>query len=120
MKIEKSSSTYLILDSGTAMTFDNQATLQLKLVLDQSFYFTVQILFKKGDGGERELMQSVDTETNTISLSCKNFDNALGTGTHRPIELATYQNKKIFLHFWVYALGENSIRKIDYCFYQER
>ena len=73
MKIEKSSSTYLILDSGTAMTFDNQATLQLKLVLDQSFYFTVQILFKKGDGGERELMQSVDTETNTISLSCKNL-----------------------------------------------
>lgn len=95
MKIEKSSSNYLILDSGTAMTFDNQATLQLKLVLDQSFYFTVQILFKKGDGGERELMQSVDTETNTISLSCKNFDNALGTGTNRPIELATYQNKNI-------------------------
>ena len=31
MKIEKSSSNYLILDSGTAMTFDNQATLQLKL-----------------------------------------------------------------------------------------
>lgn len=120
MKIEKSSSNYSIIDSGTAMTFDNQATLQLKLVLDQSFFFTVQILFIKSDGGERELMQSADTKTNTISLSCKNFDNALGTGTNKPIELATYQSKKIFLHFWVYALGENSIRKIDYCFYQER
>ena len=94
MKIEKSSSNYLILDSGTAMTFDNQATLQLKLVLDQSFYFTVQILFKKGDGGERELMQSVDTETNTISLSCKNFDNALGTGTNRPIETSYISKQK--------------------------
>ena len=120
MKIEKSSSNYLIIDSGTAMTFDSQAPLQLKLVLDQSFQFTVLIQFRKGDGGERELMQSINNETNTISLSCKNFDNALGTGTNRPIEVATYQNKKIFLHFWVYALGENSIRKIDYSFYQER
>jgi len=82
--------------------------------------FILRIEFRKGDGGERELEQSVDTKTNIISLPCKNFDNSLGTGTTRPIELAIYQNKKIFLHFWVYSLGENSIRKIDYCFYQER
>jgi len=38
MKIEKSSSNYLIIDSGTAMTFDNQAALQLKVSFDQFFY----------------------------------------------------------------------------------
>ncbi|MBS5198594.1 MAG: hypothetical protein KHY93_16010 [Clostridiales bacterium] len=120
MHIEKSSSNYLIVASGTAMTFNNTASLELKLTFDPSFFFIINFTFETDVNNKQELKSSIDTETNTITLTCINFNNSLGTGTTTPLELATYQGKKILLHFWVYALGEGATKKIDYCLYQER
>ena len=120
MHIEKSSSNYLIVASGTAMTFNNTAPLELKLTFDPSFFFIINFTFETDVNNKQGLKSSIDTETNTITLTCINFNNSLGTGTTTPLELATYQGKKILLHFWVYALGEGATKKIDYCLYQER
>lgn len=120
MNIEKSSLNYIIIDSGTIMNFNNSAPLQLKLTFDSSFSFIVNFTFENTNNNQQELKSSIDTKTNTINLSCINFNNALGTGTTTPLELATYQGKKIFLHFWVYAMGKDSVKKLDYCLYQEQ
>lgn len=120
MTIEKITSNYKILDSGTAITYDKESSIQFRLTFDPAFSFTVELQFENDSTGERSLKQSANRETNTINFTCINFDNSLGTGTTVPIELATYQGKKIYIHFWIYALGENSIRKADYAFYQER
>ena len=118
MLIEKTSSDHIILDSGSAITFNSTAELSLSCKMDDDFGFTLVINFESNGDKQRSLKQSVDG--NTIQLTCINFDNSLGTGTTKPIELATYNGKKIYINFFVYALGEKSLRKIVYTFYMER
>ena len=44
---------------------------------------------------------------------------AVGTGTTKPINLATYRNKKIFINFWVRTTSKKENREIKYCLYME-
>jgi len=120
MNIAKSSDNYKIIDSGTALTFSQTSSLFFEVECSEDFVFNIEIKFHQGNDGKRELKKEVDEQNNKINITCYNFDNSLGTGTISPINLATFQSKIIYLHFWVYSLGENSIRKIDYCFYIEK
>ena len=92
MHIEKSSSNYLIVASGTAMTFNNTAPLELKLTFDPSFFFIINFTFETDVNNKQGLKSSIDTETNTITLTCINFNNSLGTGTTTPLELVQHCN----------------------------
>lgn len=62
-------------------------------------------------------------ENALLKVECTNF-NAVGTGTTEPIEIATIDGKKLFIHFWSYLLGGNEkkqrIRKIEYTVLIER
>ena len=118
MTIEKLSSEHIILDSGSAITYSNTAELTFSVKMDDTFSFLLILKFENTGENQHELKQSVSG--NTITLTCVNFDNPLGTGTTKPIELATFNGKKIYVNFWVYALGERSLRKIVYSFYSER
>lgn len=118
MTIEKSSSDHIILDSGSAITYSNTAELSFSIKMDAAFSFILVLKFESTGEKQHELKQSVSD--NTITLTCVNFDNPLGTGTTKPIELATFNGKKIYVNFWVYALGDKSLRKIVYSFYSER
>lgn len=118
MIIEKSSSDYSIIDSGSTLTFSNDAELSFSVKIDDSFSFLLVLEFVSTDEKQHKLKQHISG--NTIKLTCINFDNPLGTGTSKPIELATFNGKKIYVNFWVYALGENSLRKIVYSFYSKR
>lgn len=117
MKIEKSSSNHTILDSGSAITYSNTAELSFSVEMDNTFSFKVILKFENTDNNQYELKHNISD--NTIILTCVNFDNPLGTGTTNPIELATYNGKKIYFNFWVYALGAKSLRKVAYTFYSE-
>lgn len=118
MKIELSSSNHIILASGSAIAFANTAELTFAIEMDASFSFTLVLKFESTDDGKQDLKNSIDG--NTITLSCINFNNSLGTGTNRPIELAKFNGKRVYVNFWVYALGNNALRKVSYTFYSER
>lgn len=118
MTIEKSSSNHIILDSGSAITYSSTSELSFSVKMDDTFGFLLVLKFESTGESQHEVKQNVSG--NTITLTCVNFDNSLGTGTTRPIELATFKGKKIYFNFWVYALGEKSLRKIVYSFYSER
>ncbi|MBQ2961097.1 MAG: hypothetical protein IJE09_07740 [Oscillospiraceae bacterium] len=118
MIIEKTSSNHIILDSGSAITFNSTAELSLSCKMDDTFSFSLVLQFESNGDGQHVLKQSISG--NTITLTCFNFDNPLGTGTTKPIELATFNGKKIYFNFFVYALGDKALRKIVYSFYSER
>lgn len=118
MTIEKSSSNHIILESGSAITYSSAAELSFSVTMDDTFGFLLVLNFESTDEKQQNLKKNVSG--NTITLTCVNFDNSLGTGTTKPIELATFNGKKIYFNFWVYALGEKSLRKIVYSFYSER
>ena len=106
MIIEKTSANYDIIDSGTIMPFNKESIVQLKLSFDETFGFAIQLKFENNENGESSVRKEVDEKNNEITIFCINFDNSFGTGTVTPIDLATYKGKKIYLHFWVYSLGD--------------
>ena len=118
MDIEISSSNHIILDSGSVITYSDTAELSFSIKMDNTFSFQLILNFESTGESQHQLKQSVSE--NVITLTCINFDNSLGTGTTRPIELAIFNGKKIFINFFVYALGDKSLRKIVYSFYSER
>lgn len=118
LEITKSSQKYDVLESGSLITYSNNADITFNLAFDDTFAFGLVLEFGSDGEKEHKLLKKVDQ--NTITLVCTNFDNPLGTGTIQPIELATYGGKKIYLNFWVNALANNSLKKISYTFYRER
>lgn len=119
MKIEKTSSGYTILESGSIITYDQENNdILFSITMDESFSFSLSLKFTSNSEKQYQLQQSVSE--NTITLNCINFDNPFGTGTNKPIELATFQNKKIYINFWVTALGNKGMKQISYTFYYEQ
>ena len=118
MKILKYSSNYEIIDFGSLMTYDNSSEVKIKIECDNGFAFNLIFNFDSSDSKEHNLKLRIDKD-NTIVFLCTNFDNTLGTGTSKPIELATVDNKKVYINFWVYSLGQKAMRKIDYTIYKE-
>ncbi len=60
-------------------------------------------------------------EEGMVEIRCTNFNNAFGTGTTKPIEIASLNDRKITLQFWAFLLGNKNegARRIDYTFYIE-
>lgn len=112
---------YFIIASGSAMTFNKNADLRIKINFEEAnFSFLVKFIFIDNDDEKQNLGLNSDAENGLIIINCTNFNNPLGTGTTQALELASVGGKKVSLHFWVYKLGKGSARRIDYCFYHEK
>lgn len=115
MLIEKSSDNYRILESGSVMNYSCNSSLQFSVQMDPTFSFSLIFKFEDNDDSNYDIKSTVSgTE---ITIVCTNFKSALGTGTTTPIELATFQGKKIYIVFWIYGLGEKAPKKMDYTFF---
>ena len=60
-----------------------------------------------------------DVEGTLITITCYNFNNSLGSGTVYPQNLATIGGKKLYFHFIVYKISQESSRHIIYTFYED-
>lgn len=118
MVVNKSSGNYSVLDAGTMLAFNSSSNVELEIVMDSDFSFKLQLLFESNDSKQHDLKSSVNGDT--VTLTCTNFDNPLGTGTKTPIELGLYQGKKIYFNFWVHSLGSKTARKVSYTLYIEK
>ncbi len=118
MNIFITSGGYEIISTGSVIAFEEESDISFHFVGDESFQFDLKIIFKTDDTGHQTINRTV--QGNSIEFNCINFNNA-GTGTSVPIELATFQGKKIYIRFWSYLLGDmpdqKKARKIEYTFY---
>lgn len=118
MNIDISTNGYRVLSSGMVILNSSDNELNFKIEASNTFSFGVKLIFidTKDEGSPVEKM----VENNTIIFKCSNFNNVLGTGTVRPLPIATVSGKNILLHFWSYLLGDKeSARKIEYTFLEE-
>ena len=76
----------------------------------------------KNESKSHSLEINVDGQNNVIEYKCYNFDNVLGTGTNKPIEIGQLGGKKMYIHFWLYAMGgdNGTARKLEYSIWKER
>lgn len=112
MKIKLSTNGYQIINSGLAFLYDNESELTMNIDTEKNFSFTLVLKFKTTENKEQSIEKNINE--NTITLICNNFENPLGTGTVKPISLATLDNKDLLLHFWSYT--QDAMRKVEYSF----
>ena len=117
MTIKKSSAMHELTDSGTLIAFDPSSDIRLDITCDETFGFSVVFHFEANETGQFALKKDVDGQI--ITFRCLNFNTSTGTGTSKPVELATFNGRKLFLHFWVYCLGSEGLRKVEYNLYRE-
>ena len=117
-----STDNYVVKDSNSVYLWDAQSNLTLHFEIN-AFKFDLMFVFETNMEKEtNELVRSVNEDT--IEIKCINFNNPFGSGTFIPIELATIEGKKLYIHFWTFLLGESTknktSRKVEYTFLVER
>jgi len=115
MEIKRSSADFEIIDSGSIITFDSTSDISLAVNCGADFNFVVKFIITSTGCSEHKITPSVNGTV--ISFDSSDCNNAIGIGTIEPIELASYDEKKIYVNFWVYDLGSGSLKKIDYTVY---
>ena len=100
-----------VIASGSGITFSKSADFNFSV----RFTFHNNILKKTPD-----FNIITNKEKNIIDISCINFNNVSEVGLSKPLNIATYKNKKIYMKFCVKTLSENENREILYCFYMEK
>ncbi|HIZ77402.1 MAG TPA: hypothetical protein H9669_07265, partial [Firmicutes bacterium] len=110
--MEAYSGKYKIIDSGNIITFDENSGISIVVKPNIAFSFKVSVEFEE-NGGERDIVKTVDEKSNEVKIKCINFE--MGAGTVEPLELATASGKKVFFHLWVEKIAANKyIRSIQY------
>ena len=133
MKIETFSSDKKIIHSGTTILFNNDSDPLYIEIPDgtvgdakditistesDDFNFDLKLVFKD-DKENKSTYIKTDVEGTLITITCYNFNNSLGSGTVYPQNLATIGGKKLYFHFIVYKISQESSRHIIYTFYED-
>ena len=118
MEISITTGGYEVIKAGTVSAFEETSDVSFTFVGDATFSFILKLVFASDESGEQIINRNISG--NMITLECTNFSNQ-GTGTSSPIELATFEGKKIYIRFWAYLEGDypnqKKTRKIEYTFY---
>ena len=119
MVIEKTSSDYVIVDSGSTITYNGTADITLSIKASDQFSFLVKIIFESSENKDQHRISKHVSE-NVITLTCHNFDSELGACNADPIPLATVGGKAWYLNLWAYAIKKGSQRYVIHTIYRER
>ncbi len=103
-----------VISSGTIIQFNNQP-IELKLGL-VDFPLSVILKFVNTNTEEMNLVPDI-IDGQTLSLEFHNYNNPLGTGSSKPLKIADYQGKHIYLNYRVYSLNDTADKTIHYSFY---
>lgn len=113
----------VILDSNTVYLFEPYSDLTMHFESgSDEFNFNIKLIFKT----DKDIEQSAErmVSGNEVAIRFTNFDNPLGSGTSNPLEIATINEKKLYMHIWVYGVGQKQnvtiVRKIEYTVFMER
>lgn len=119
MNFNISTNGYKVVSHGTVILYDVDSELKISVEASEEFSFDVILQFIKTDSGKIEVKKEISNET-IITFKCLNFENNLGSGTAKPLPIATVAGKDLLLHFWSYLMGKNhSTRKVEYTFLEK-
>ena len=114
MNLNISTSGYNVIRSGNAILYDENADLKFKITVGNGFRFNIILKFIN-DADKKQDLEKKISEDNTIIFICTNFNNTLGTGTKRPLPVATIAGKEWFLHLFVYGNDDKDApKRVEY------
>lgn len=74
--------------------------------------------FHYEDGDEIKTTMN-SPENGKVVFDLTNYTNSLGTGMTKPIEIGAFNNKSIYIIFYVYRLGKDTFPILDVSLYLE-
>lgn len=111
-----------VIDSGMVLSYDPTQSIEIREKFNDTFTITICFIFEMDESEKQDLQIKSDPATNTIRYFCRNFNNPLGTGTSTPIEIGSIEYKKMFINFWITAIGGKNMRtrKLEYTIWKEK
>ena len=100
-----------VLDSGTVTSVGSRDVL-----FTLSERVKVRLVFTIIDNKNQEMTIQIN-ERGELEFTLQNFDNPLGTEFNEPIEIGTWQGRKLFLHARVLGLKGTNNRVVLYTWY---
>ena len=115
--VEIRSGNFRIIESGMAMTIDEDAGLEFKVDLDDaSVQFNISVSFQ--EDAERNMIIKMNKDT--VQIEFNGFGDPSAYGVRGPVEITLADGRVIFLRIWVTRMGANySAKKVEYVFYEE-
>ena len=87
-----------LLYSNRICCFDNEA-ITFKYTFDPESILTITFKFNYDDKDTR--FDITDDGRGNFTINLYNFNNTLGSGLKKPIEIAAYKNQSIYLRFYI-------------------
>lgn len=114
--IEVTSGPARVLASGAATCFMGN---ELHLAVHDPVSVVVELAFVT-DPEVEDVAVDVTTFADRMRLVCRNFDEADGRGSARPVLLGEADELLLFLHFRVFLYGRTDDRTVHYTLYSVR
>lgn len=106
-----------IVASGTAISFRGSP---LVIQLGENSPLTVRMIFEETKAGVLSPgIRAQAPDPDTLELYLQNFDNPIGTGTTKPLQVATIGGREAYLHFRVYSLPGSVDKTVHYSVFLE-
>lgn len=106
----------LIYSNRICCISNDSIDLKIDLTADTTINIIFNFLYEKGDG-IKTTKQS--PENGKVVFNLTNYNNSLGTGVTEPIEIGLLNDKKIYIIFYVYRLGKETLPILDVSLYLE-
>ncbi len=101
-----------VVASGTAISF-NGAPIEIEIGADSPL--AIRLIFEESQSGlNSPEIRAHAPDQNTLELTLRNFDNPIGTGTTKPLRVATISGREAYLHFRVFALPGSSDKTVHF------
>jgi hypothetical protein len=108
-----------VIASGTIISFEGNPVKIKFGPADGRLTIIFSFENKKDQNGESNPYMNVKSlDSKTAEFKLFNFNNSLGNGTINPLPIGTLWDKKLYLHFYVYAQGGARDKIIHYTLFQ--
>lgn len=104
---------YELIDNKTVQV---SAETQLKIQLDNIY---IHFEFEETDGNETPATK-FEVNNEVLTVKCINFSRSTTAGLMTPVEIGTFDNKPIFLTFFVNSLTGKKKKNVSYSLYQKK
>lgn len=106
----------IVLYTGRICCYNNEF-IELHCKIDSTNTLNIKFLFFNDKNNKKTYIKS-NISNKTFNIELFNFNNPLGSGTLRPVRIATYKNKPIEITFSAYKLN-NASPILDVTIYTE-
>lgn len=101
---------YDVIESATVITHDDK---DVSFKIDE---LTIRFIFKVDKSNEDTSLSSEIVDNKTLNLILTNYNNPLGQGLLRPVELGSYNGDRLLISFMIYSLNDTGAKTIHVTF----